>query len=98
MEGVDAMLKGAGIRVFVFAALIICGLVLAPSGFAQTPLPPAVSQTFSPTSIPQNGTTVFTVTLTNPNTDVALNNLSFDDVLPPGLERPINSFAAQTPT
>ena len=73
------MSKCAGI---IFATLIICAPVFAPSGFAQTPLPPQVSQTFSPTNIPQTGTTVLTITLSNPNTDVALNNISFDDVLP----------------
>jgi hypothetical protein len=62
------MSKLAGIRVSVFFLLVTCGLVFVPSAFAQTPLPPEVSQTFSPTNIPQNGITVFTVTLTNPNT------------------------------
>jgi hypothetical protein len=63
-------------------------LAFVPAGRAQTALPPQVSQMFSSTSIPQTGTTVLTITLSNPNTDVALNNISFDDVLPPGLERP----------
>ena len=81
------MLKRAGMSVPLFALLMICSLFLAPSGFAQTALPPQVSQTFSPTSIPQTGITVFTITLTNPNTDVPLEGITFDDVLPLGLER-----------
>jgi uncharacterized repeat protein (TIGR01451 family) len=88
MEGVDAMAKLAGTLIFRVAVLIVCCLALVATGVAQTALPPQVSQTFSSTSIPQTGTTVLTITLTNPNTDVALNNISFDDVLPPGLERP----------
>lgn len=82
------MLKRAGMRVFSFAGLMVCGLLFPPSGFAQTALPPQVSQTFTRTGIPLGGTTVLTITLTNPNTDVTLNNISFDDVLPLGLERP----------
>jgi hypothetical protein len=87
MEGVDAMSKLAGSHISRFAVLMIFGLALVPAGFAQTPLPPQVSQTFRPTSIPQTGTTFLTITLTNPNSDVALDNISFDDVLPLGLER-----------
>lgn len=82
------MLKRAGMCVFSFAGLMVCGLLFPPSGFAQTALPPQVSQTFTRTGIPLGGTTVLTITLTNPNTDVTLNNISFDDVLPLGLERP----------
>jgi len=88
MEGVDEMLKLAGALIFRVAVLLMCCLAFVARGIAQTVLPPQVSQTFSRTSIPQTGTTVLTITLTNPNTDVALNNISFDDVLPPGLERP----------
>jgi hypothetical protein len=88
MEGVDAMAKLAGTLIFRVAVLLICGLAFVARGVAQTALPPQVSQTFSSTAIPQTGTTVLTITLTNPNTDVALNNISLDDVLPPGLERP----------
>jgi hypothetical protein len=82
------MLKLAG-----FAVLMISCLAVVPAGHAQAALPPQVSQTFSSTNIPQTGTTVLTITLTNPNTDVALNNISLDDVLPPGLERsPLDGF------
>ncbi len=87
------MAKLAGTLIFRVAVLIICCLALVATGVAQTALPPQVSQTFSSTSIPQNGTTVLTITLTNPNTDVALDNISFDDVLPLGLERaPLDGF------
>ena len=82
------MAKLAGTLIFRVAVLLICGLAFVTRGVAQTALPPQVSQTFSSTAIPQTGTTVLTITLTNPNTDVALNNISLDDVLPPGLERP----------
>jgi hypothetical protein len=80
------MLKLAGERTLLFAVLMISCLTYAPAALAQ--LPPQVAQSFSRTSIPQTGTTVLTITLTNPNIDVALDNISFDDVLPPGLERP----------
>ena len=82
------MLKRAGIYVPLFALLMICSLFLVPSGFAQTPLPPAISQTFSSNTIPLNGTTVMTVTLSNPNPEVSLNFVSFDDRFPLGLTTP----------
>jgi hypothetical protein len=88
MEGVDAMSKLAGIRISPFAVIMICGLVFIPSGFAQTPLPPEVAQMFSSPTMPQNGIIVFTVTLTNTNSDVALENITFEDRYPLGMDSP----------
>lgn len=87
------MAKLAGTLIFRVAVLLVCCLAFLARGIAQTALPPQVAQSFTRTSIPQTGTTVLTITLSNPNTDVALNNISLDDVLPPGLERaPLDGF------
>jgi len=47
--------------------------------------PATVTKVFGATRIPQNGTTSLTITITNPNTNVALTGLSFTDSLPAGL-------------
>jgi uncharacterized repeat protein (TIGR01451 family) len=47
--------------------------------------PPTIVKGFSPSTIPQGGTTTLTFTLTNPNTTVALTGVAFTDSLPSGL-------------
>jgi CSLREA domain-containing protein/uncharacterized repeat protein (TIGR01451 family) len=47
--------------------------------------PPSVTKTFAPTRIPLNGTTLLTINITNPNSNVALTGLAFTDNLPAGL-------------
>ncbi|QBB70704.1 DUF11 domain-containing protein [Pseudolysobacter antarcticus] len=45
-------------------------------------LPPAVAKTFNPATIPVNGTSTLTITLTNPNTATAITGAAFTDTLP----------------
>jgi fimbrial isopeptide formation D2 family protein len=47
--------------------------------------PASVTKQFGAASIPLNGTTSLTITITNPNTNVSLTGLSFTDNLPAGL-------------
>src|SRR5262249_24426045 len=46
---------------------------------------PSVTKTFAPTKIPLNGTTLLTINISNPNSNVTLNGLAFTDNLPAGL-------------
>ena len=47
--------------------------------------PPTVSKTFGAASIPLNGTTTLSFTITNPNAGTALTGVAFTDTLPTGL-------------
>jgi uncharacterized repeat protein (TIGR01451 family) len=51
----------------------------------QVTQPPKLSEGFDPPSIPVNGTSTLTLTITNPNATVELTGLQFTDVLPVGL-------------
>ena len=80
------MLKLAGTRIFSFAVLIIC-FFWVPAGFAQTSLPPTISEAFNPFVIPlRTGGTILpistlTFTLTNPNSVGNFTGLGFSDSL-----------------
>ncbi len=47
--------------------------------------PPSITKTFGAASIPLNGTTTLTFSISNPNTNVTLNGIAFTDNLPAGL-------------
>jgi uncharacterized repeat protein (TIGR01451 family) len=47
--------------------------------------PPTTTKAFGATSIPLNGTTSVTISITNPNAGLALTGLAFNDSLPSGL-------------
>jgi uncharacterized repeat protein (TIGR01451 family)/fimbrial isopeptide formation D2 family protein len=47
--------------------------------------PPTISKAFGAASIPLNGSTSLTFTVSNPNTTVALTGVAFSDTLPAGL-------------
>src|SRR5271163_420881 len=47
--------------------------------------PPAITKTFGTITIPSNGTTSLSFSISNPNSAVALTNLAFTDNLPSGL-------------
>jgi uncharacterized repeat protein (TIGR01451 family) len=48
--------------------------------------PPTLTKAFGAASIPLNGTTTLTFTVTNPNATVALTGIGFGDTLPAGLK------------
>ncbi|MDD5544271.1 MAG: hypothetical protein PHX83_13965, partial [Acidobacteriia bacterium] len=47
--------------------------------------PPTIAKAFSPNSIPLNGTSTITFSLTNPNSTVGLSGVGFTDSLPGGM-------------
>ncbi len=48
--------------------------------------PPSITKSFNPTSIPLNGTSTLSFSISNPNTNVALSGVSFIDNFPAGVD------------
>jgi uncharacterized repeat protein (TIGR01451 family) len=53
--------------------------------------PPTIAKSFDAATIPLNGTSVLTFTITNPNTTTAFTGVAFTDMLPAGLTVPNGS-------
>ena len=61
------------------------GTGLTASASVTVVAPPTIGKAFGASSIPVNGTTSLTFTLTNPNSGTALTGVGFSDTLPAGL-------------
>ncbi|MGA7238599.1 MAG: CSLREA domain-containing protein [Bryobacteraceae bacterium] len=57
---------------------------------------PSISKSFTASSIPLNGTTTLTFSITNPNASLALSGVSFTDTFPNGLVVASNPNASNT--
>ena len=75
--------KKIGLR----AVFLVLGSLMAVHrvGYAQVVSPPTISKAFGAPSIPLNGATTLTFTLSNPNPAVTLTGIGMSDTLPAGL-------------
>lgn len=64
--------------------------VLISAFFAGTALAqaaaPVITKSFAPSSVPLNGGSIATITVTNPNPVTPLTNVQFSDVMPAGID------------
>ena len=67
----------------VVTAVLICAS-FAGTVFAQA-APPVITKSFNPATVPLNGSSIGTITVTNPNA-VPLTNVQFSDVMPAGID------------
>ena len=61
------------------------GPALEPVVVTAVIVPPSIAKAFEPASVPINGTSTLTFTITNPNGGTALTGVAFTDALPSGL-------------
>ena len=55
------------------------------SAFAQT-LPATIAKSFSPSTVALNGSSIATITVTNPNATLPLTSVQFSDTMPAGID------------
>ena len=57
----------------------------AGSAFAQA-LPATITKSFSPSTVALNGSSIATITVTNPNVALPLTSVQFSDIMPAGID------------
>jgi uncharacterized repeat protein (TIGR01451 family) len=85
------MLRGLVVVVCAVAA----GLVVSAGPAVATPTPvrpPVLTKSFNPSTIPLNGTTTLSLTVSNPNPTTTLTGVTVTDTLPEGLFLPDSPF------
>jgi len=70
-------------RLFILTALLI-SLSFAGTAFAQA-ASPVITKSFNPAQVSLNGSSIATITVTNPNA-VPLTNVQFSDTMPAGID------------
>jgi uncharacterized repeat protein (TIGR01451 family) len=70
--------------------LALVTTVLISASFAGTVFaqaaPPVITKSFNPATVPLNGSSIGTITVTNPNAALPLTNVQFSDVMPAGID------------
>jgi uncharacterized repeat protein (TIGR01451 family) len=69
-------------------ALVMAGLIsafLTGTAFAQA-ASAVITKSFDPAAVPLDGTSIGTITVTNPNAAVPLTNVQFSDTMPAGID------------
>ena len=64
---------------------MLLSMSVAGSAFAQA-LPATITKSFSPSTVVLNGSSIGTITVTNPNAALPLTNVQFSDTMPAGID------------
>src|SRR5690242_7979311 len=78
-------LRGAAVALGFVLVTLLQATVASEPVLAQAPPPPTISKAFGAASIPLNGSTSLSFTITNPNRAPTLTGIAFTDTLPAGL-------------
>jgi uncharacterized repeat protein (TIGR01451 family) len=76
-------MRHGSIRLALVTAAVI-GVSLTGTALAQ--LAPVITKSFSPSTVPLNGISIGTITVTNPNAAIPLTNVQFSDTMPAGID------------